>query len=112
MSFVEDVFKGGNIGTGLAIGIGVAVAGPLLTPLIGGVLRPVTKAVVKAGLLAYDAGREGFERINEASGDIVGEARAEVERDRKPAAGDAGSRSEAGSRTETRAERRASGANA
>jgi hypothetical protein len=106
MAVFEDMFKGGNIGTGLAVGVGLAVVGPLLTPLIGGILRPVTKAVVKAGLLAYDAGREGFERLNEASGDIVGEARAELDHDRRAPA------RETGTRTETRNERRSAGATA
>jgi hypothetical protein len=106
MAFFEDMFKGSNIGSGLAVGLGMAVVGPLLTPVLGGILRPVTKAVVKAGLLAYDAGREGFERLNEASGDIVGEARAELDRDRRAQVG------EAGTRTETRAERHPAGATA
>jgi hypothetical protein len=78
MAFFEDVFKG-NIGTGLAVGVGVAVVGPILTPILGGLLRPVVKAVVKAGMVAYDAGREGAGRLmNGAGGDIVAEARAEM----------------------------------
>jgi hypothetical protein len=81
MSFVEDMFKG-NIGTGLAVGVGVAVVGPLLTPVLGSVLRPVGKAALKAGMLAVDAGREGLERINEMSGDIIAEARSELDSSR------------------------------
>lgn len=103
MAFFDDMFKGGNIGSSLAVALGIAVVGPLLTPVIGGILRPVTKAVVKAGLLAYDVGREGFERLNEASGDIVGEVRAELDHDR---------RTQAGTRAETIAERRPAGATA
>jgi len=96
MAFFEDLFKGGNIGTGVAFGVGMAVVGPLLTPLVGGVLRPVAKTAIKAGLLAYDAGREGLMRLNEATGDIVGEAQAEMERDRHAAAGEAGKTSSRG----------------
>jgi hypothetical protein len=94
MAFFEDVFKGGTIGTGLAVGVGMAVVAPVVAPVIGGILRPVVKTAVKAGLVAYDAGREGLARINEASGDIVGEAWAEMERDRKAAAGETGTRAE------------------
>jgi hypothetical protein len=104
MAFFEDMFKGGNIGSGVAVGIGAALVGPLVTPVIGGVLRPVGKAVVKAGLLAYDAGREGLMRLNEATGDVVGEARVEIERDRRSAAG------EPGGPATTRTEQRAAGA--
>jgi hypothetical protein len=78
MAILEDMLKGGNIVTGLAIGVGAAVVGPILIPVFGSILRPVTKAVVKAGMVAYDAAREGAERLNEASGDVVAEARSEL----------------------------------
>ena len=81
MAFLEDMFKG-NLGTTLAVGVGVAVVGPLLTPIIGGVLRPAAKAVIKVGLLAYEAGREGAAQLNEMSGDIVAEARSELDQSR------------------------------
>lgn len=78
MAFVEEMFKG-DIGPGLAVGIGVAVVAPLLAPVIGGVVRPLAEAVVKAGLLAVDAGREGLARLEEAIGDMAAEARAELD---------------------------------
>ena len=94
MAFFEDVFKG-NIGTSLAVGVGVAVVGPILTPILGGILRPAAKFVIKAGMVALDAGREGAGRLNEMSGDIVAEARSELnesrsESGRKPATATAG----------------------
>jgi hypothetical protein len=82
MAFIEDMFKGGNIATGVAVGVGVAVVGPLLTPVVGGILRPAAKVVIKAGMLAYDAGREGMAQLNEMSGDVVAEARAELDQSR------------------------------
>ena len=78
MAFVEETLKG-NIGSGFAVGIGVAVIAPLLAPVIGGVVRPLAKTVIKAGLLAADAGLEGLARLNEAIGDMVAEARAELD---------------------------------
>ena len=78
MAFFDETFKG-NIGPGLAVGIGVAVVAPLLAPVIGGVVRPLAKAAIKAGLLAVDAGREGLARLEEATGDMVAEARAELD---------------------------------
>jgi hypothetical protein len=74
MALLEDMFKGGNIITGLAIGVGAAVVAPAVIP----VLRPLAKAVIKAGLVAYDQGRVAMAELNEKTGDIVAEARAEL----------------------------------
>lgn len=81
MAVFEDMFKGGNVATGLAIGVGMAVA----APLIGAILRPLAKTVVKAGVVAYDQGRAAVAELNERSGDIVGEARAELAKSRDEA---------------------------
>jgi hypothetical protein len=74
MALFEDVLEGG-IGPGLAIGIGAAVLIPVLRP----VLRPAAKAVVKAGLMAYHRGQDAMAYINEMTGDLVAEARSEME---------------------------------
>jgi hypothetical protein len=42
MAFFEDIFKGGNIVTGLAIGFGAGIAAPAVIP----VLRPIAKTVI------------------------------------------------------------------
>jgi hypothetical protein len=76
MSFVEDMFKGGNVVTGLAVGIGAAVVVPVIIPM----LRPLAKSVIKAGLIAYDQGRAAVTELNVRTGDIVGEARSEIAR--------------------------------
>ena len=77
MAFFEDVFEG-NIGTGLAVGVGVAVLGPIVAPILSSVLRPVAKAVIRGGMLALDVGRDAAGRLNEMSGDLVSEARTEL----------------------------------
>lgn len=68
------LFKGGSIVTGLAVGVGAAVVAPAIVPM----LRPLAKAVIKAGLMAYDRGRLTLTDLNERTGDIVAEARAEL----------------------------------
>ena len=78
MAFFEETFKG-SIGPGLVVGVGAAVVAPLLAPVIGGVVRPLAKTAIKAGLLAVDAGREGLARLEEAIGDMAAEARAELD---------------------------------
>ncbi len=81
MAIFEDVFKGGSIMTGLAVGIGAAVIGPALLPA----LRPLAKMAIKAGVVAYDQGRVALAELNERTGDIVAEARAELDEARSAA---------------------------
>jgi hypothetical protein len=74
MAIFEDVFKGGNIATGLAFGVGAA----FLAPMAVTILRPLSKTVLKAGLIAYDQGRSAFAEMNEMTSDLVAEARSEM----------------------------------
>ncbi|WP_051441066.1 hypothetical protein M728_005243 (plasmid) [Ensifer sp. WSM1721] len=74
MAILEDAFKGGNVLTGLAIGVGALVLAPVVTPL----LRPVIKTVLKAGLVAYDQARVAYAEMNERASDLVAESRAEI----------------------------------
>ena len=77
MALFEDVFKG-NLGTGLAVGLGAMVLGPVVAPALVSVLRPLAKGVIKAGIYAYDRASEGLAQVNEMTGDIVAEARSET----------------------------------
>ena len=74
MALFDDIFKGGNILTGLAIGIGAAIVAPAVIPA----LRPIAKSIIKAGLMAYDQGRVALAELNEHTGDIIAEARSEM----------------------------------
>lgn len=75
MAMFEDALKGGNIVTGLAIGIGMLVLAPIVKPLV----RPVARSVLRAGVTAYEQGRVALAEINEQAGDMVAEVRAEME---------------------------------
>jgi hypothetical protein len=75
MAGFEDLVKGGNIVTGLALGVGFALLAPMVKPLV----RPLAKSAIKAGLLAYDQGRVALAELSEHAGDMVAEARAEME---------------------------------
>jgi hypothetical protein len=75
MANFGDVLKGGNIVGGLAIGVGFALLAPVVKPL----LRPLAKSVLKAGIVAYDQGRIALAELNEQAGDVMAEARAEME---------------------------------
>jgi hypothetical protein len=93
MAIIEDMLEG-NLGTGLVVGVGALILGPVVTPLISGVAKPLMKTMVKGGIVAYDTAREYLAEAGEFMSDIAAEARAEL-----AAAGVA----------ETRAERRTEG---
>ena len=93
MAIFNDVLKGGNIVTGLAIGVGFALLAPVVKPLI----RPIAKSAIKAGLAAYDQGRIALAELSEQTSDVVAEARSEME-------GEAASSGEASERRRQAAE--------
>ena len=70
MALFDDIFSGGNLVTGLALGVGAAV----ILPLAGPILRPLAKTVIKGGILAYQGAAGLFEGI----GDLAAEAAAET----------------------------------
>lgn len=74
MAIFEDVLRGGNIVTGLAIGVGFALLAPVVKPFV----RPLAKTAIKAGLAAYDQGRVAVAELTEHAGDIVAEVRSEM----------------------------------
>ena len=85
MGLFDDVFKG-NVVTGLAIGIGAAVLGPAVLPVIASVAKPVAKAAIKGGIILYEKGKEAFAEMGEVVEDLVAEAKSEVEEAHKAAA--------------------------
>ena len=44
----------GNAVTGLAMGIGAAVLGPMVLPALAGVAKPLLKEAIKGGLMLYE----------------------------------------------------------
>jgi hypothetical protein len=86
MAGFDDVFKGPN----LLIGVGIALAAPVVLPVIGGLIRPVAKTAIAGSLVAADAltaaSRGTFDRVGEMvsstwedMSDLVAEARHEYE---------------------------------
>ncbi|HYG85982.1 MAG TPA: DUF5132 domain-containing protein [Azospirillum sp.] len=84
MALLEDVFKG-NVGTGVAVA-GAVLLAPTVVPMVGRILRPIAKTAIKTGMVVY---RETIAGVGDVTGDIVAEARAELEREgRETGAGD------------------------
>lgn len=78
MAGIEDIFRGGS-GRGIAIGIGAALLAPVVLPALAGIAKPLARAAIKAGIIAYEKGREAAAEFGEVMEDLVAEARAELE---------------------------------
>lgn len=78
MAGIEDLFKG-ETGKGLAIGVGVALLAPVVLPALAGLAKPFARAAIKAGIIAFEKGREAAAEFGEVMEDLVAEARAEIE---------------------------------
>lgn len=70
---------------GLALGVGVGLLAPVVFPALGRVARPGMNAAIRAGVLAWERGRETLAELGEYAEDMVAEARA----GRTPPAADA-----------------------
>ena len=51
MALIGDVFKD-NLAAGLAIGVGAIIFGPTVIQTMGSILRPVTKPLIKNGMVS------------------------------------------------------------
>jgi hypothetical protein len=81
------LFGGGlKTGSAMAIGAGVVLLAPIVIPVVASVLKPVAKAVIKGGLLAYENARIAVAETKETFEDIAAEARSEVAAGQAPAA--------------------------
>jgi len=63
---------------GLAIGAGAVLLAPVIIPAVGSALKPLLKATIKGGILAYEGAKVSIAETKEAFEDITAEAKAEV----------------------------------
>lgn len=75
MALLDDTLSGW--GGSILIGVGVALAAPILLPAVGAVIRPVAKGVIKGGLFVIDSLKELVAEGSEQLSDLVAEAKAE-----------------------------------
>lgn len=61
---------------GLAIGVGLGLAAPILVPTLGRAMRPMARAAIRQGVLTYEKARESMAELGEYAEDMVAEARA------------------------------------
>ena len=67
-----------DVGT-LAAGAGIALVAPVVLPLVAGVLKPVTKNVIKGSLLVYGKTKQTVAEAKASVEDMAAEAKVEFE---------------------------------
>jgi hypothetical protein len=73
------LFGGGlKTGSAIAIGAGAVLLAPIVIPVVASVMKPLAKAVIKGGLLAYENARIAIAETTETIEDIAAEARSEI----------------------------------
>jgi hypothetical protein len=73
----------GTVLTALAAGFVGGMLAPVLLPNASKAARPFAKSVIKAGLSAYDRGREQVAEWQETAGDLIAEVQAERQQERQ-----------------------------
>jgi hypothetical protein len=68
----DDLLKG------VAIGLGAALVVPVVISALAPVVKPLARSALKAGVWAYEKGREGLEELSETVDDIVAEVDEEL----------------------------------
>ncbi len=70
--------KGLNWGTGLVIGAACVLLAPVVLPVVAGVVKSLTKAGIKGGMVLYEKGKVFAEETRETIEDLTEEAKAEL----------------------------------
>ncbi len=83
MALFEGALEGlaeGGAATGVAIGVGALFLVPGLLPAVGNMMRSLAVGAIKTGIMVYD---QTAAAVRETTGDLVAEARAQIESDRQ-----------------------------
>ncbi|BAT54853.1 hypothetical protein NOS3756_38280 [Nostoc sp. NIES-3756] len=77
----------GDLAEGLGVtGIVGIIMIPVFLPVIGGIGRPIAKAIVKSGIAFYEKNKGTIGELRENWEDIIAEAKAEVGEERMKSA--------------------------
>ena len=74
MKFIPKGLTAGNV----AIGVGVVLLAPIVLPVLGSIVKPILKAGIKGGLVAYEGLRVAFAEAKESLEDLTAEAKSEI----------------------------------
>jgi hypothetical protein len=68
----DDLLKGA------ALGLGAALLIPVVFTALAPMIRPLARSAMRAGILAYEKGREAVEEFGEVVDDLVAEVEEEL----------------------------------
>lgn len=74
---IGDLFEDLGI-PGIAAGVGAVILAPVLIPAVAKASKPVAKALIKGGIIAYNQSRSVIAETGEVLEDLVAEAQAEL----------------------------------
>jgi hypothetical protein len=75
MALFDNGFK---MGGSLVVGAGVILLAPIVVPVVASLMKPIAKAAIKGGLLAYGKVKETVAETMETVEDLAVEAKAEL----------------------------------
>mgnify|MGYP003574277578 FL=1 len=67
----------------VAIGLGISVLVPVVVKVLVPIVRPLARSALKAGILAYEKGRETVAELGEVVDDLVAEVHEELQEARE-----------------------------
>ena len=73
--------NGMKFGTSVAIGAGAVLLAPVIIPVLGSIMKPLAKATIKGGILAYEGMKVTLAETKETLEDLAAEAKAEISQD-------------------------------
>jgi ethanolamine transporter EutH len=75
MALFNNGFK---VGGSLAMGAGIMLLAPVVAPILASALKPVAKAAIKGGMMAYGKVKEVSAEAVESIEDLAAEAKTEL----------------------------------
>jgi hypothetical protein len=81
--------NGAKLGTGLVIGVAAVLLAPVVLPAAAGIVRSLTKAGIKGGLIMYEKGKLAVAEAKESLEDMAAEAKAELDEEKQETAASA-----------------------
>jgi hypothetical protein len=78
---------GVKLGSGFWVGAGAVVLAPVIIPVASTLLRSLTKATIKGGLIAYNTAKIATAEAMESFEDMAAEAKSEIAEEPKAESG-------------------------
>jgi hypothetical protein len=75
MALFDNGFK---FGGSIAMGAGIMILAPIVAPILASALKPVAKAAIKGGMMAYGKIKETSAETIETIEDLAAEAKSEL----------------------------------